>query len=947
MLVADLHIHSRFSRATSRDLDAQRLFLAARQKGIDLLGSGDFTHPEWVAELKQMLEPTGDGAFRLKSELAAPLAQYLPPACAGEVRFLLSGEISSIYKRHGKTRKVHSLVLMPDFESVDRLNATLGRLGNIKSDGRPILGLDARDLLEICLAASPEVLYIPAHIWTPWFSLFGSKSGFDSIEECYDDLTGHIHALETGLSSDPPMNWRLSALDRFRLVSNSDAHSAAKLAREATLFDCPPTYQDLAAALKPGGPGYLGTLEFFPDEGKYHLDGHRKCGVRLTPAQTREAGGRCPVCGGPITVGVLNRVEELADRPEGIKPPNAGDFESIVPLDEVIAEALGRGPATKGVRAVLEGLLVRLGPELFILRQCPLEDVRAAGGPVLAEAVDRIRRGKVIAEGGYDGEFGVIKVFEPQERRELQGQARLWAAQAPAAPAAPKPNPAKDEKKSFSPRFELTSPAPDGDTLNPEQLEAAQYGGGPLLVRAGPGSGKTRMLTHRAARLLETGEDPAGLVLVTFTRKAAAELAQRLALLSGRAALVQTTTFHGLGWQILAQARGSDPRVLSEEERLDLIRPLAKGAGEKPARLAESLSLCKQSIEPPEDPIAASLLQAYQAMLAQFDAFDLDDLVREAALALQANPALAGQWQGRLRHILVDEYQDVNPAQVELLRLLAAGEAVVSAIGDPDQAIYGFRGADKSYFNRFADDFPGAKVGTLSRNYRNSGRIVAASQALLAGDPDPARPAARAMGGEGARITLCDLANPAAEAAWVARKVAELLGGLDSRQVEAGWDGGGDLGARDIAILYRLHALAKPLTEALGELGVPYQAAAEEPMAETEPLDFSAQRVSLLSLHAAKGLEFKAVFIVGLEEGLLPYQPPGKPPADRDEERRLLYVGLTRAERLLFLSRSRRRTLFGETSEPGPSPFLAALPAEHLQKDQPPKRKPKQLGLFS
>ncbi|MFH1060960.1 MAG: endonuclease Q family protein, partial [Pseudomonadota bacterium] len=439
MIVADLHIHSRFSRATARDLSPESLWLAAQKKGIDLLGAGDCTHPEWLAELQAKLRPTGDGAYELLPALAAPLAAAVPAACRRPVRFLISGEISCIYKRLGATRKIHCLVILPDFATAAAPNQRLGRLGNVTSDGRPILGLDARDLLELCLEVCPEVIFIPAHVWTPWFSLFGSKSGFDRIEDCFADLTGHIHALETGLSSDPPMNWRLSALDRYTLVSNSDAHSPANLAREANLLDCPPTYQDLAAALKdPAGHGFGGTLEFFPDEGKYHLDGHRKCGVRLMPAETRAHGGRCPVCGGPITVGVLSRVEELADRPVGDGPAGRAHYESLAPLAEIIGEVLQKGPKTKGVTQILDELLQRLGPELYLLRQAPPEDFSPVGGPVLAEAVARMRAGKVWLEGGFDGEFGVVRVFSPQERKELAGQAGLWRAPArqPAAPAA-------------------------------------------------------------------------------------------------------------------------------------------------------------------------------------------------------------------------------------------------------------------------------------------------------------------------------------------------------------------------------------------------------------------------------------------------------------------------------------------------------------------------------
>lgn len=947
MIIADLHIHSRFSRATARNLDPERLLLAAQLKGLDLLGTGDFTHPAWLAELKEKLEETGDGAYALRPELQHTLQDQVPGPCRRPVRFLLSGEISCIYKRAGATRKIHALILMPDFAAVERLNARLARLGNIVSDGRPILGLDARDLLAICLEASPECIFIPAHIWTPWFSLFGSKSGFDRIEDCFGELTSHIQALETGLSSDPAMNWRLSALDRFTLVSNSDAHSPANLAREANLLECEPSYPALAQALADrAGSAFAGTLEFFPDEGKYHLDGHRKCGQRLMPQETRSLGGRCPVCGGAITVGVLSRVEELADRPEGFRPALARPFESLAPLPEALGEVLGQGPATKGVLQALALLRERLGPELYILRQAPAEDLAQAGGPLLAEAMNRLRQGRVRLEGGYDGEFGVVRLFSPAERRELTGQGALWNLTTPRrSKARAAKSSAAAAAAAATPLLVPLDPAREG--LNPEQLAAVEYRQGHLLVRAGPGTGKTRLLTQRAAALVEQGLEPGRALMLTFTRKAAQELASRLGAALPRASGVRVGTFHALGRDILSQALGQPPRLADEQARLELLAPLARQAGLRPADLALLLTRAKQDLEPPRDPQLAAWLEAYQARLEGAGLLDLDDLVRQAALLLLGDQEAARAWRGRFAHILVDEYQDVNPAQVELLKALAGADCQVAAIGDPDQAIYGFRGAQRSLFRRFALDFPGARLFHLTRNYRSGQAILDLAQGLMAHERDPQRQPLAAQGAKGFLPLAASLASPQEEARWVAAKVVELLGGVDSRQVEAG-GGQGAYAPCEVAVLYRLHAQGAALAQALAQAGVPVQVAAEEPLAEIDGLDFSAQRVSLLSMHAAKGLEFPVVFVTGLEEGLLPYEPPQRPPAETAEERRLLYVALTRARQRLFLSRASERFLFGRQLSGQPSPFWRELDRSRLAQEAPGRRRrqPRQISLF-
>ena len=404
MLIADLHIHSRYSHACSRDLSPENLWRWSQLKGITVVGSGDFTHPGWIGELRDKLESDDGGLLRLRPGLLLP---EVYGSCRADVRFLLTAEISCIYRRHERTRKVHLLLLAPDFPTVARINAALARIGNLASDGRPILGLDACVLLDMMLSISPRIMVIPAHAWTPHFSVFGAFSGFDSLEECFGDLTPHIRAIETGLSSDPAMNRRIPALDGIQLISNSDAHSPAKLGREATLFDCPPSYAAISAALATGD-GLAGTIEFFPQEGKYYLDGHRDCGICLEPEQTRSYGGRCPKCGGKLTVGVLHRVEQLAGRSVAEQPDRFPPFESLVPLVELIACIAGFGTASKRVQSVYLGLLERLGNEFHILREASEDAIAAASSQAVATAIVNMRKGMVQISPGYDGEFGKI-----------------------------------------------------------------------------------------------------------------------------------------------------------------------------------------------------------------------------------------------------------------------------------------------------------------------------------------------------------------------------------------------------------------------------------------------------------------------------------------------------------------------------------------------------------
>ena len=1511
-LVADIHLHSHYSRATSRNLTLEHLWKWAQIKGVQVVATGDIAHPGWLAELRDKLEPAEAGLFRLKPEHTEGLADQVPAVCRGTVRFLIGGEISNIYKKYDRTRKVHNIVFSPSFDATARLQEELEKIGNIRSDGRPILGLDSRDLLEIVLAVDDRCHLIPAHIWTPWFSILGSRSGFHSVQECYADLTPHIFAVETGLSSDPPMNWRVSWLDDYTLISSSDAHSPQKLAREATCFDTELSYDALFDALRGGDRrGYRGTVEFFPEEGKYHMDGHRKCGVCWEPATTRSHEGRCSVCGKPVTVGVYHRMEELADRPSGARPPAAGPFASLIPLPEALSEILGVGPNSKRVQREYHRLVERLGPELAILREVPLEDIDAAGGAILAEGIRRMRAGEVRAEGGYDGQYGAIRLFDGEadrssvvqlgmfdepfdagpatatpappagtrgkERRTqpetakpplaptttteadvrataaserdrggggtgassgagsiadapamqprkdvllgaeprtgspatrelpsapksparsvppasepaardsvavplphsaleppatqgpapVQGSASREATPAtpaPGAPAAPgtpdsprppaapgslaAPGPASAPKSpattappvseppapdppsaaaaavamepperqpqpsgagcapapeppavparpaaaaaELHPRGAQAGPAsaaeprrlhgtetgmgqqalttdpaskrpavpstpapagvpaagtetgatraPGGGPhtwlagLNPAQRAAATHAGGPLAIVAGPGTGKTRTLTVRIAHLVRAlAADPASILVLTFTHKAADELRERLAGLLPRhvADEISAGTFHQLGARLLEEfgAAAGVPRpfaIFDESDRRALLKQCFRTLSARQARDAlAAISASKNGLPPASDesfrrpadaaarsarpnppapasarrtatasgagappgpatlpglpslPDAATLRTRYDSALAEAGALDLDDLVARTVQMLDRATAVRRVLQQRYRWISVDEYQDVNAAQYRLLRLLAGGGANLCVIGDPDQAIYGFRGADHRFFLSFGADFPGAETLRLDRNYRSAQTILAAAGQVIAGNPGhqatrltaadesvrslrnrqhPHTAVGRTRGLSHAaaqvRLDVYRAPTDRAEAEYVVHQVERLIGGtsyfsLDSGRVED--DGAAEARSfADFAVLYRLNAQARLLEEAFDRSGIPYQTAGATPLAEQPPVreilallwlteapasrlhwrrvllegagaaseqdltrflaqlsaagagaepvtprtcssrpqstaatagtgveppapsrkpldhadtgaagradavanaaapaevgavagvgkaaaapvahgsahgraaaalhlvrkltagrrapvaervraaaegwaalrgrgyddaeaeriarlqrraaavragmrefltdtamqsetdryDERADRVALMSLHAAKGLEFPVVFIVGCEQGLLPYHPPDRaadPDADA-EERRLFYVGMTRARRRLILSHAARRLLFGERRENRISGFVTDIETALRAAGQPSPR---------
>ncbi|MCF7853910.1 MAG: endonuclease Q family protein [Candidatus Pacebacteria bacterium] len=415
--IADLHIHSHFSRATSRDCTLEGLYRWAQLKGVTVVGTGDCTHPDWFAELRETLTPCGNGLYKMKNDTAKIVDATIPESCRGPVYFMITGEISSIYKRDNQVRKVHSIILLPDLDSAETLNNKLDAVGNIRSDGRPILGLDPRVLLEMLLDINSDAFLIPAHIWTPWFSMLGSKSGFDSLEACFGDLSEHIFAVETGLSSDPPMNWRVSDLDKVALVSNSDLHSPSNLARNANVFHCDPGFTTIRTALqRKDSARFGGTIDMFPEAGKYHFDGHRKCTVCLEPEDSLAHSGMCPVCGKPLTLGVLHRVVALADRPKGTRPSGARPHEYIIGLADILAELYDCGAKTKKVGRAYHDLLASCGPELFILRQMALDNVQIDNmHPELPEAIFRLRNGNVCRTPGYDGAYGRITLFGNNE----------------------------------------------------------------------------------------------------------------------------------------------------------------------------------------------------------------------------------------------------------------------------------------------------------------------------------------------------------------------------------------------------------------------------------------------------------------------------------------------------------------------------------------------------
>jgi uncharacterized protein (TIGR00375 family) len=832
--VADLHIHSHFSMATSKEGYPANLYRWAALKGVALVGTGDFTHPGWRTELRDNLLPAEAGFYRLR-QTPAPEIPGQP-----EVRFVVTGELSTIYKKNGRTRKVHHLVVLPSLEAADRISSRLEALGmNIRSDGRPILGLDSYLLLQLILELAPDAIFIPAHIWTPHFSVFGSNSGFNDLAECYEDLTPQIHALETGLSSDPAMNWRWSALDRFNLVSNSDAHNPQNLAREANLFTAEFSYPGLKTALETRDSAQFdGTLEFFPEEGKYHWDGHRQCQICWDPEETRRHGGICPVCGRKVTMGVSYRLAELADRPDDFRPENAKPYLSLVPLREIIGAALNVGSKSQKVMRIYWELLRKFGPELEILTRIDPELLGASAGSLVATGIQRLRKRQVNVRPGYDGEYGVVSLFNEEERRAILGQNKLFIVEQPkkvvsqntgTGLAAAEGRTDKDIKKGS---------VPVGVELSPEQQQVVRTDQAVLRVIAGPGTGKTRTLVERIAYLIrEGGADPATITAVTFTNKAAAEIKARVErLLAGITDLkqLQIGTFHSLAWRILNSDPDGPPAQLLDRPAAENLLQEVLQETQISLALREAirqLGLVKNKYlwEDPLriDPTLLRLYRAYQQKLAFFQRWDFDDILVKAVELWDAAPEWLKPYRRRFTHLLVDEFQDVNPLQYQLVSRWAKDSRSLMVIGDPNQAIYGFRGSDSHFFADFQRDLAEAVSMRLTQNYRSTATVIAAANSLIAPE---FRQAVCQADHHCSKITWLRAPEGRQAAQTVTETIVGLIGG--STMISAGGRrqaGAGLLSAEaaysfsDIAILYRTGRQAEALEAALNTVGLPYR----------------------------------------------------------------------------------------------------------------------------
>ena len=1063
--IADLHIHSHYSRATSKDCAPEYLDLWAQRKGIGIVGSGDFTHPAWRQELAEKLEPAEDGLYVLKKEHRI----HTDMGCI-QPRFVITGEISSIYKKNGRVRKVHSLILLPGLEEAEQVACKLETIGNIHSDGRPILGLDCHDLLEILLEICPDAVYVPAHIWTPHFSLFGAFSGFDSVEECFGDLSRYICAMETGLSSDPPMNWRVSALDHYQLLSNSDAHSPAKLGREANLLDINLSYEALRKAIQTG-QGLVGTIEFFPEEGKYHYDGHRKCGLCLSPSETIKYGGICPVCGRKLTIGVSHRIEQLADRPEGYQRSQAVGFESLVPLPELIGASLGYSPASVKVGKIYQTMLRKLGSEFSILREIPLEEISGVSEKRIAEGVGRLRKGKVTWRPGFDGEYGSLRLFAPGEIQRLDGQISLFEGQADMPEETPSKHSGNLERadepqnvkapalsmrnaKNLSGVLAVSPEKSMGKepVWNEKQRQAIESIQRVTVVKAGPGTGKTGTLAGHILHLIETRRvKPSCITAVTFTNQAAKELRERIQKQLGGAAAkrLQVGSFHSIAWKLLKD-QCIEFSLAGEMETRELAEKIRKEYKLKQSatQLLTQVSNYKNEMYQQTVALDEKIWEAYENSLREWGVLDFDDILLKALdMAKKENLQRGSNGLNSFSYLLVDEFQDISPLQYQLLQAWNQGGRELIVIGDQDQAIYGFRGADARCFQKLIEDFPEAFQVVREENYRSTPQILAAAAQVISHNPGGKR-SLRPHRPKGAVVRVIEADSEKAEAIFVAKEINRLAGGIGMLEAQELFPAreGNAWGFEDIAVLYRTHRQAGLLEECLTREGIPYVVAGRDSFLEEETVrgticffkallqpedrlavqtaqrllwkgeqenaamdfygalaekykphlnrknpqklledwmkemkleqkkemeklhqtaifyqkmpellealetgtegdlkrcggkQYKAGAVTLMTLHGAKGLEFPVVMLYGAKKGLVPFSG-GKDLADEEEERRLFYVGLTRAKEALILTYTQE-----------PSAFLHELPQELVDRGEArmgkSREQGKQMSLF-
>ncbi|MGA1869095.1 MAG: UvrD-helicase domain-containing protein [bacterium] len=1111
--IADLHIHSHYSRATSKDCIPEELFRWACLKGIFLLGTGDFTHPGWLEELDAKLVPAEEeGLYALRNDLEQEIIRQVPLKCRRDIRFIFSAEVSSIYKKEGKTRKIHNVILVPSIDIAKKISCALGEIGNIHSDGRPILGLDSKILLDLCLEICPEVIFIPAHIWTPHFSLFGAYSGFDRLEDCFEDLSDNIYALETGLSSDPAMNYRLSALDKYNLVSNSDAHSGKNLAREGNYFKCEPSYRGIRAALiDKSSDQFKGTFEFFPEEGKYHFDGHRNCGIRWSPEETIKADGLCPKCGKKITCGVMHRVDALADREMGLQPEGSKPYDRLIPLPEILANYFACGVNTKKVNTMYFRLLHNIGNEWHILTQSPFDELKSYTNAVIAEGIIRVRNGKVKIKPGFDGEYGHIEVFSKEELAHKKGFVGLLSPEKKSEPKRIRRKKKAEDAHIHRPSHPSVKKTDSSysHNLNSLQKICVEESDGPVIVRAGPGTGKTRTLIYRIADLVQSkGVSVENIIAVTFTRKAASEMKDRLTVLFKDTDLCRRLwlgTFHQICGDILRKYGSfKDFRLFQPHDCLALLERLIKRqfpeSTNSSSKLLQKISFYKtgRAHEPflnkEEKIFFDALIPAYKKALSIYNALDYDDLIITTVDILSHTPSLLDSFRSQFNHILIDEFQDIDPIQYKLILLLAGNGKGLFAIGDPDQSIYKFRGADYRIFFQIEKDFAHAKVYNLTHNYRSSGTILAAADKVISHNRARGEYGLKAERASGSAIRILTLPNEKAEAIAVTKEIEILMGGTtmlsahgqalsEEKEIEGKREWGeegedlGELGFSDFAVLFRTGTQASILEECFIKAGIPYRLVGHKSILDNkevreliaflklclDPTDihsllqvlhlplfseiseadkrrlflaeehhvlqsidlpgtlpvllnkyceavmhkspaciiasfidevgFNASNlhgvvqlaegfsdlssfldqaflyregdfewrgkadrdqpevVSLMTLHAAKGLEFPVVFICGMEEGLFPWQRKNsKEENDIEEERRLFYVGITRAKALLYLLHATMRRSWGKVIPQKESSFLTEIPLAICQRGMLKKRvvrkKPKQLSLW-
>ncbi len=1050
--IADFHIHSSYSRATSNLLKPENLDLHARLKGIKVVGTGDFTHPEWVKKLKEKLIEKEPGLYSLKEEykIKSSLIEG-----RDEIRFLLTSEISLIYKKKDKVRKIHILLFAPNFEIVEKIQKKFEQLKfNIKSDGRPILGIDAKAILEILLNISENILFVPAHIWTPWFSLLGDKSGFDSIEECFEDMSKYIYALETGLSSDLPMNWLCSFLDNCLFLSNSDAHSPEMLGRNANIFNCDLNYFEIINVIKNRDYNkFIGTIDLFPQEGKYHFDGHRKCNIRYNPLQTVKNSYLCPVCNKKLTVGVMHRVAELSDRADYKDRKEKSNFYYIIPLKEILSNIYKKGESSKIVIDEYNRLISSGATEFDILLNYDLGKIESLGNEKLYYAIKKMREGDVHIEEGYDGEFGRIYLFNDEELNEIKNKSTLfdfkekeeseikWYAKY--MPIDFDIKEFKEEKKRYNEKQIKSERQNFLETENIEQKRAIEYLQGNLLILAGPGTGKTYTITQKIFNIIQKNEmQPEEILVITFSNRAKDELKERLLnLLKQEQGFPFVETFHSFGYLIIRENislfdRKENFIIIDDNDKEKILEAIGiKKRYYK--KVIEGISNVKNNFKKEEDIKdinARKIFNEYENFLKTNNLFDLDDLLYKPMLVFNNNKDFLDSYKKKFKYIFIDEYQDINYIQYSLIKMLASDNCPICSIGDPDQAIYGFRGASNKFINQFQSDYKDAITLNLTKNYRSSQYILDSGCGILQKEKN------LIANFKGDKIKIIKYSTHLSEAEGIARTIQNLIGGttffsIDSNVIKE--EQKENIGFKDIAILCRIKEQFKPFIEAFHNHNIPYQIVDKDTIFENKivnnilnilkysysqnefiknilkinginiTIDFinilnqeedivkkieliikeifhnnineqlkekllnycsnkkveeliqksaldsdtdfvntKIESVKLMTLHSSKGLEFEAVFIPGCEDGLLPFSIFDDYKGDIEEEKRLFYVGMTRAKRYLYLSYTKSRVMYGKEYKLKMSRFLSIEKSLYEEKKEDLDKKKFEKSLF-